>query len=209
MLYMLCIVLFWTTISSAEMMYIKNIMEVPLRTGKGTEYRIIAMMKSGDSVEIIEQDADWSMVKSLNGKEGWTATRYLTSEKPKEVAYETIKASYDQLQADKTQLSTTHETLQNENKRIGEELTITKKQLEEISLQYNELKKNSAEYMQLKKENDELKATLSKQHQDIGYLQTNVTKKEYMWFLSGAGVLLLGILLGYNARQNKRRSSLY
>jgi hypothetical protein len=29
------------------------------------------------------------------------------------------------------------------------------------------------------------------------------------WFLAGGGMILLGIVIGFSARRNKRRSSLY
>ncbi|MCK5437626.1 MAG: SH3 domain-containing protein, partial [Desulfobulbaceae bacterium] len=52
--------------------------EIPVRTGMGQEYRILAMAPSGTRVEALEQTDIWVKVKLQDRQTGWMPFRYLT-----------------------------------------------------------------------------------------------------------------------------------
>ncbi len=70
------------TLAHAETMYIGDIVKITVRTGPGTEHKIITMVQSGQQVEVLQPDIHWSEVRLKNGKQGWVLNRFLTSEKP-------------------------------------------------------------------------------------------------------------------------------
>ena len=59
-----------TATAWAEEMYVNEIVQITLRTGKGTDHKIVAMIQSGQKVEIVEPGQDWSRVRTADGREG-------------------------------------------------------------------------------------------------------------------------------------------
>ncbi len=58
----------------AESMYVTDRLKLTLRSGPSTEHKILAVVESGQKVEMLEPGEDWSMVRNANGKEGYVLT---------------------------------------------------------------------------------------------------------------------------------------
>ena len=91
---------------SAKTMYVNDLIKLMLRSGRGLDNRIIAIIESGDAVEMLEAGDQWSRVRTQSGNEGWVLTRYLTEE-------ETASRKLARLQA-------AQETMVNENEQLKE-----------------------------------------------------------------------------------------
>lgn len=65
----------------AETAWIKDELRLNLRTGPGSQYRIIGDLTTGDSVEILQQDEEWTKIRA-NGEDGWIPAGYLQPEMP-------------------------------------------------------------------------------------------------------------------------------
>lgn len=91
------IVLFSTAVH-AETMYIDDIVKITVRTGPGIAHKIVAMIKSGERVEVLkteEPDKEWSLVRITNGKEGWVLSRFLKSKEPDGLILERLKKKHN------------------------------------------------------------------------------------------------------------------
>ena len=66
--------------TTAETLYVKPITEVTVRAGQGTEYRILAMIRDGSKVEVLEENEGWAKIKLTNGQEGWVLRRFLSDQ---------------------------------------------------------------------------------------------------------------------------------
>jgi len=75
------IVLF-STVVQAETMYVGDIIKITVRTGPGINHKIVAMINSGERVEVLKPEDEWSLVRITNGKEGWVLSRFLKSKEP-------------------------------------------------------------------------------------------------------------------------------
>jgi SH3 domain protein len=67
----------------AEDGYISDVLYVPLRSGKGNQFRILeSAMKSGTKLEILEEDEEngWIGVRTADGKEGFVRAQYIIRE---------------------------------------------------------------------------------------------------------------------------------
>ena len=80
--------------------------------------------------------------------------------------------------------------------------------LVDIEEKYKKLEQASADYLKL---NASYKA-LTKESQDqkdhILTLEKNRSNEEKLWFLSGAGVFIVGLIIGLSTRKKKRSSLL-
>ncbi|MCP4115243.1 MAG: TIGR04211 family SH3 domain-containing protein [Desulfobacteraceae bacterium] len=181
----------------AETVYVKGVMKITMRTGPGVGHKIVSMVKSGDSLEIMEKNEDWSHVRSSNGREGWVLTRYVTAEVP-------VVLLVDGLKKKNTELTDLVARLKTENA----ELSGTRTKLRNLEKSYTLLKKESADFLALEKKYEKATKGFQEQQEHIAALEKTLGNEDIKWFLSGAGVLVAGILLGMSAKKKKRSSLL-
>jgi SH3 domain protein len=205
------IVLFSTAVQ-AETMYVSDNIKITVRTGPGISHKIVAMIKSGEKVEIIKPEEEWSLVRIANGKEGWVLSRFLTSMEPDELLLERLRKKYKVLTNQAVSLIEENKVYKKENKKLNSELKTNKELLNKIRLSYETLKKESAEFLELKSNYERASSNLSEKTAKAEKLEEELTKlllhQNIKWFLSGAGVLLLGFLIGFSAKRQRRRPSL-
>ena len=75
----LALVLGLVSTAMAETRYVSDRLEIQMRTGKGTQFRILRMLPSGTALEILEVDQEngYSRVRTPSGVEGWVLSRFL------------------------------------------------------------------------------------------------------------------------------------
>ena len=211
-LIILCSLMFFPSVSHADSMYVTEIMSVTMRTGPGTQNKIIAILNSGEKLDVIEKGEGWSQVRLSDGKEGWVLTRYLTTQTPTRPLLENLEKKHEKLM-EKFRVSDEENTgLKMENKELKSKLKETTEKLENMTAQYENLKTESAEFIAVKKKLAENSTTLRNVKDNEKKLEKMVVKLRNNQILKGimlgAGILLLGILLGSISKRQKRRSSL-
>jgi len=195
--------------------YVTDSFEITLRTGPSNENKIIAMLFSGRPLEVLDTRGEWSQVKVLDdGKEGWILTRYLVTRLPWEVQAKKLQEDSASLNAKVNRLQ--KEVLDESQQRQGlaAELKQKTQELEALSKEYLELKKGADGYLRLKTIHEaserDLKAIQSELSKVTAENETLRSSEQNRWFLSGALVLLCGLLIGGIAgRQQKKKRSLY
>jgi SH3 domain protein len=84
--------------------------------------------------------------------------------------------------------------------------------LAKVTDAYSTLKEDSADFFELKSEYEQVVAQLAEQTEKAEKVEARLSKMSLhhniVWFLSGSGVLLVGILIGISARRQRRKSSL-
>lgn len=198
--------------ASARTMYISEVMKITLRTGMGTDHKIIAMIESGDRVDLITPGEDWSFVRLPDGREGWILSRFLTPNPPSAKRLKSLSAAYEKSKAAAARASAENKTLSAENERLTKTLAETEQKLAEISAAHEQLKTDSAEYFAIKKKHDELAAMVKTRSAEVDSLTRSVERLRFnrnlKWFGAGAAVLLFGIILGTAFRGRRRMSPL-
>ncbi|WP_028582229.1 TIGR04211 family SH3 domain-containing protein [Desulfogranum japonicum] len=197
----------------AQTLYIKPATEIPVRRGQGTDYKIIAVVEDGKAVELIEYSGDWAKVHLGNNKEGWLLKRYLSNQPPLDkqvqnltIEKETLTEKTAVLEKQFTELTEVHgQTEHNLSECIAERT--------DIRDQFEELKSDTADVQLTKHSLAEARSEISELQEELSRLQieNSVLKKNetIIWFMAGAGVLLIGWLLGrFTKSTKKRRSSL-
>lgn len=201
-----------STAVQAETMYVSDLAEITLRTGKGIDHKIISMVTSGVQVEVLEPDDQWTKVRLPSGKEGWVVSRFLTSKIPNSIALQELQQKHEALLALADSPYKEITKLQEENQRLGSELAFSNKALSELTESYEALKSKSAKLSKAQAGYQSSASQFAKQKQRADKLEAQLSKLEMRhhirWFLSGAAVLFVGFLMGFSTKQKRRRSSL-
>lgn len=201
----------------AENAYVSDKFKITLRTGPSNENKIISMLPSGEPVEIIASDGDWSQVRvKENGemKEGWVLNRYLMTEVPCELKAEALLRAKNRLQDRMDPLESELKEKTARERELSAKLKDTSAALEKSESQYEALKRGSADFLALKADYDTVKSNLQNTRAELESLtrKYNAIKSSEgkKWFVAGAGVLLCGLLLGlFFGRREKKRKSTY
>ena len=173
-------------IALAETRFIE--LEVTLRSGQGTSFSIVRMIRSGTPVEVLEQNAGsgYSRVRVPGGTEGWMLSRYLTDSPVGAEALVSARQRVDQLSRENRELIGERNRLMSEGDNVAGELA--------------RLKELSADAISLEQTNQRLQTSLKRSETTIEELRgenarlSSTSRRD--WFLSGAGVLVAGLLFG-------------
>ena len=202
------------TLAHAETMYVADIVKIMVRTGPGVERKIIAVLESGQKVEVLQPDIHWSEVLLKNGKQGWVLNRFLTTEKPCRLLLESLEKERKALlgQDVPSQQEIVAE-IKTENARLKAELAEREQSLAACQKSYHVLRTESADFLALKSEHKDvlkqLAAAKQNKKQSELALQEIQNQRDILWVLCGAGILILGFIIGcFSFRGGRRRSSL-
>lgn len=201
---LLCLV----TVVLAKDSYISGIQKITFRTGPGIDNKIIKMLSSGDKISVIEPGEVWAKVNDGNGNEGFVLTRFITDVIPIGAKYDSLKIKFDRLTEKTSSFSTENKGLKETINSLEKELSDTKGELVTTEKSFEELKKGSADYIGLKLKYDKVLLDLTQKSNRVKELESHVNIHYIKWFLAGAGVLLVGWLIGLISRKRKTYSGL-
>jgi SH3 domain protein len=122
--------------SVAETVYVTENFEITMRTGPGSDRKIISLVQSGKALEILEKGEEWSMVRTLNGKEGWVLNRYLSPNQPSAMVLDRVRQDYDVLNAKYESLKETFDELEAQKKATDSDLSKNLKDRDQLSAAY-------------------------------------------------------------------------
>lgn len=191
----------------AEYVYVTDSLSATFRTGPGNDHKILKMVRSGEKLLVIEKQESWTRVQLPNGTEGWMLNQWLTEDVPKGIQLEALEKKYENLLAKHSSLKQDCDVLKQENKSLKSDLSICNQNEGNLRKDYDELKSGSAQFLELKEKYTKTKASLDEKIQECDTLNDQLTEKLILALLTGAGILLLGIIIGFSSKQ-KRRSSL-
>ena len=196
----------------AETMYVTDVLRLTLRTGQSTEHKIIAVIESGQEVEVLQSGEEWSSVRLSNGKEGWLLTRYLTPSETSNIKLKRLEQKHKNLMVQAAALLEENTKLKTENKKLGNVLVENEKALNKTQTDFESLKTDSAEFLNLRTKYEKTSKQLAEKSLRLAELEDQVSRLEMYhiikWCLAFSGVLLLGFILGFSAKRQRRRSSL-
>jgi SH3 domain protein len=192
----------WTSAVYAATRYVTDALEVTLRTGESNRYRIIRMLPSGTPVEVISVNkaTEYARVRTEDGTVGYVLERELQDEpaarnrvlelekrlvelqgEPDTVAARltALQTAYDRLDAD-------FQALQREKVRLEQELATIRHASTNILDITSDRERLRIQVSELTRE----RADLEQANRDLG------NRTNQRWFMIGAGVIVLGVLIG-------------
>jgi len=198
--------------AQAQTRYVTDRTIVELRRGPSTEYLILRNLEAGDEVQVLEQDqaSGYSRVKVVDqGTEGWILSRFLIAEPIARTRLATAERS----------LATARErvaTLETQVRTLGADLTTTRTDLEQtrtnhgtVSRELADLRTAAANVVEISERNTRLQQDLAQREREVAELRAEnerlAGRETQSWFIVGAGVLLVGVVIGLVAPTLRRR----
>jgi SH3 domain protein len=220
------VIAFSSSPTLAETRYVSDLLIISVREAPVNDAPTSGYLISDTPVELLEEseDGEFAKVESPEGLVGWVKKRYLNAKTPKSMIIQELEAQVKQLEDKVVLLQQNAATLdenasakESETKLAALQTEINKKNQQVENLE-TELKQASAQYQKLlqqqdsdpdlkqevaalKEQNNELARKLrsAKQNSAPSFFSGNMK-----WFFSGAGVLLLGLIVGRSLRRKSK-----
>ena len=175
--------------------YVSDQLEVTMRSGEGNQFRIVRMLQSGTEVEVLERSDGWTQVRA-GGDTGWLLSRYLQPEPAARARLDEALDTAERLRTDNRQLSDQLD----EAREALETLSARNDMLEEENLRMQQRLEEAGEGLQLADQNQDLLkqvVDLEREVQDLARENRRIGERDRQeWFLAGAGVIAMGMLIG-------------
>ena len=181
----------------AQTKYVSDELQITLRTGPALDRKITKMLTSGAPVEVISTNDDgYSRIKTLSGSKGWVLNRFLM-DTPSARSRLNVISEKEVLFLEQTdQIESLRQEVTNNAREIKQVNTKNTQLVAELK----QVKRVAADTLAINKKNKKLEVSLSKaeaKQADLLIENSSLRKNtEQAWFLRGAGVILLGMILG-------------
>jgi SH3 domain protein len=205
--------------------YVSDMLIITLREGQGREYKAIRTLKTGTPIEVLEESGRYLRIRTEEGEEGWVEKQYISSELPKNLIIAGLKQETNRLsarveeleksqtlvldqlkEAERTYDAKVKELEKNANNR-QEEVSRMTMELKQITEKYNTLLDKSKNVLDLINEHDKLQAENAKLNTETARLTKENARlgstRMLRWFLAGAGVFLIGLIIGKVSRKKR------
>lgn len=189
-------------LAQAETRYVSDRLEIQMRTGKGTQFKILRMLPSGTALEVLEVDQQngYSRVRSAGGVEGWVLNRYLMKGKAARDRLAEAEKELARLELENRKLSGSVGELKNAKGSIDKERGALSKENRKLSQELEAIRRTASSALAIDAENKDLKSKIVAYERQAQTLkQENEGLKDRTardWFMVGAGVIILGMIIG-------------
>jgi SH3 domain protein len=176
--------------------------EITLRSGPSTSNAIQLMVSSGMRLEVLERDSEsgYSRVQTPGGTEGWVLTRYLMNEPSAREQLETLTGQLTNANTRGTSLDSQLAAVKSEYNSATRQVATLESEKSALESELAEIRRTAANVLGINQQNKKLMDELATAEiradtleQENRQLSSQTTR---YWFMSGALVLLFGIILG-------------
>lgn len=198
---LLVLVSLWSSMLEAKTQYVTDKLQIMMRNGQGANNKILRMLPSGTAVEVLGENSKtgYSRIRAL-GEEGWVLTRQLMNEPAAEEQLNNLKERLQVLQNAPDNIRNQLIGLQAEHQTLQRACAQSNETNQRLEQELETIRRASADAVRINNDRIELRKTVANLtregedlRQELRELKNHISQR---WFLSGAGVLVLGILLG-------------
>lgn len=213
---LLPVVLLAAFAARADTRYVSDQLEVTLRAGESTRYKIIRMMPSGTPLEVlsINESTDYARVRTEDGTEGFVLERQLQQEPVARTRIADMETRLTELQQEPDALTARLAALQSEHADLQSRYQGLERDKQRIEQEYATIRHASANVVDITNDRERLRiqvAELTRERADLQQENRDLKNQtDQRWFMIGAGVLGGGVLLGLvlpHLRLRRRKSS--
>ena len=190
------------TVNAQDTQYISDMLLVPVRSGAGSEFRIVNRgLPSGTALLVYDQsdDGEWIEIETRGGTRGWIPTQFLQKEPPAGLLINDMKLELEQVRSERDRVASQLNQSSSEVDEADETIVSLTTQLESTEAELTEVKRVSAAALDLDLMNQQLVAELESERSDADLLRLeNVRLRERIannQMMDGALAVLLGVIL--------------
>ncbi|RJP85871.1 MAG: TIGR04211 family SH3 domain-containing protein [Desulfobacteraceae bacterium] len=191
-------------------MYVVDIPALNVRADSNEKANVVGIVKAGQKVLALSSAGGWTLIETADGLEGWVSIRYLSTDPPSEIKDEPAAAQPTTLREKFQAVTIENQSLKEENIGLTTRLNEQTIQMGAMEDSFQALKKDADAYHQLKDTLVQKETELKEKNNRIAAIEKKLidqyTAVAIKWSLVGAGILLVGYMMG--ARTKKKRSSL-
>jgi len=183
--------------SLADEAYIRDTLYVPLRGGESSEHRIIHRgIKSGTLLERLEtnEQTGYTRVRTSKGLEGWLLTQYLVDEPIASTQLDRVKSELQSLDKKHQQTLLSLKEAVEEREVLADQNALLTEDLATITTLSANVVVIDEQNKRLSEERDILLQEITDLNELTDVLSDD---REQQWFLRGAGIILIGLLIGF------------
>ena len=186
----------------AESAWVTDQFEITLRSGPSTSNAIQLMVGSGTRLEVLERDADsgYTRVRTQGGTEGWVLTRYLMNEASAREQLETLTGQLTNANSRGSSLDSQLRAIRSEHNTANRKIEELERDKAAVETELAEIRRTAANVLSINEQNKSLRDELTAAQIRADTLEQEnralASQTKRYWFMAGALVLLVGILLG-------------
>ncbi len=186
----------------AESRYITDQTHITMRAGEGTNHKIQRMLPAGEEVVLVSSNSKtgYSKVRDSKGRLGFVLTRQLMKSPSARDRVAVAEKRYTEMKQRMENATRPFLELQQRHRGLKEEHNKLLATSDNLDTELEEIKSISSDAIRIAEERKELRKQLASQTWELENLkQENQELKNDQaqhWFMVGAGVILLGIILG-------------
>lgn len=202
------------TTATAETRYISDMLLVTLRNNTTNNHQVLERLPSNTPVTFIAEEGDFFKVRTTAGTEGYILKQFVTTQPPKTIIIEQLRAQIESQKGDYRALQERLARLQESgsDKASAADLSLqleeTRTNLKQVTEQYERLRESAADVLTLYEDNqllEEQNQSLTREvlvlrEENSSFHRSNMIQ----WFLAGASVFLGGWFIGKVSRQKPR-----
>lgn len=201
--------------SKGKYQYVSDVLVITMRSGKSNQHRIIRTLESGTRLRILTSGKKYTKVKTDKGETGWVLTRYLSKEPAARIILPPIQAKLEKLEKENAEMAKSLKIVTEER----DSLKVAAASLERLEKKHKKLLEESvrlrdaaSESLNLSEESRELSRKNATLESQVDLMMRELKSlrdgNNRLWFLTGAGVILVGIVIGVIiARSRKEKKS--
>jgi len=189
--------------SLAETAFISDELDIMVRSGESSSHRIIATLKSGKKVNILERNPDsgYSKVKLSDTRDGWVLSRLLVSTPSAKSQLKKLQSQLINTQQEAAEAKKKWASLSEQNLGLDTRTSELEQLNTRLSRELEDLKTTASNAVEILQQRDLLQQRVVTIERELERFkrENDVLKNSDSqdWFLMGAAVLALGLLLGF------------
>ena len=188
--------------ANAQSAWVSDEFEVTLRTGPSTSNAIELMVSSGTGLEVLEEDPEsgYTRVRTGGGTEGWVLTRYLMDEPSAREQLDTLTRQLTSAAEEGASMGSQLNAIRGEYESANRTIEQLEQNNERLQSQLDDVTQKAANTLAIDQQNQDLQQKLTDAEIQVNVLEQEkdrlLRQSNRNWFITGALVLIGGVLLG-------------